>query len=340
MDTPGFDHGSESEVFHEVVNGIEAVRPHARIIGVLLVTPMHHIRVNEMDEKLLRFARAFCGDEYMTQVTVVTTFWEAHKEKQKLVYNTRLANRLEKVKELWSVQGPISHYQHGRKYEDGQDTGVFLEWDEDRDDIVEYAKDMIRRHYGSINPRDPRIVRELETGLSLEHTTAGQSLGLTPASTPNSASNPASSSSSAAPGPEEENTEKPKQDTPKQEQPRQDLPNQEPPKQEPPKKDSPKKDPPQSSSSSNGASNQGTDAQTNGKGWWDYALDIFGTIVHNTHLEISTGPGGGFSSAGMGFLGGPPGPPLPHIPMGPRYNGPVGELAHVHIPFGNLLTLN
>ena len=148
------------------------------------------------------------------------------------MYNTRLANRFEKAKELWSVQGPISHYQHGRKYEDGQDTGVFLEWDEDCDDIAEYAKDMIHRHYGSISPRDPRIVQELETGLPLEHTTAGQSLSLTPASNPNSTSNPASSSSPAASGLEEENAEKPKQDTPKQEQPRQDLPNQDLPKQE------------------------------------------------------------------------------------------------------------
>lgn len=255
MDTPGFDYGSESEVFHEIVSGIEAVRPYARIIGVLLVTPMHHIRVNEMDEKLLRFVQAFCGDEYMTQVTVITTFWEAHKEKQKLVYNTRLANRLEKIKELWSAQGPISHYQHGRKYEYGQDTGVFLEWDEDRDDIAECAKDMIHRHYGSINPRDPRIIQELEKNLPLEHTAAGQSLRIPRASGPNSTSNLASSSS-AAPIPEEENAEKPKQ-----EQSREDFPNQDPPKQEPPKND-----PSESSSSSDGAPKQGT-AQTKEKGW-------------------------------------------------------------------------
>ncbi|KAH6702147.1 hypothetical protein BKA61DRAFT_661511 [Leptodontidium sp. MPI-SDFR-AT-0119] len=313
MDTPGFDHGCESEVFHEVVKGIEAVRPHARIIGVLLITPMHHIRVNEMDEKLLRFARGVCGDEYMTQVTDVTTFWEAHKEKQKLAYNTRLANRLEK---------------HGRKYEDGQDTGVFLEWDDDRDDIVEYAKDMIHRHYGSINPRDPQIVQELGTGLPLEHTAAGQSLGLTPASTHNSTSNPASSSSSTAPGPEEENAEKPKQDSPKQDNPKQDNPKQdnpkqEPPKQEPPKKDPPK-DPPQSSSSSDGASEQGTGAQTYEKGLWDYGLEFLGTIVRNIHFDASAGSSGGFS-------GGPPGPSWPHIPMGPRYNGPIDRNSVVDI---------
>lgn len=320
MDTPGFDHESELEVFYEVVSGMKAVRPHARIIGILLIFPMHHTRIKKMDEMLLHFAREFCGNEYMTQVTVVTTFWEAHGENQKRKYNTRLANLLEKVKELWSVQGPISHYQHGRKYEDGQDTGVCLEWEKDQNSIVEYAKDMIHRNYGYINPRDPRIVQELEAGRPLERTAAGRSLGLTRVFTSNSAS----SSYSAAPGPEEEIVEKPKQDNTKQEQSREDLPNQGPPKQEPP---------------SDGASKQRTGPQTIEKGWWDYGLDVLGTVVSNIHFEPSARSSGGFSSDGMGFSGGPPRPSLPNIPIEPGYNGPVGELAHVNILFGNLLIL-
>ncbi|ORY12719.1 hypothetical protein BCR34DRAFT_288083 [Clohesyomyces aquaticus] len=323
MDTPGFDHGVELEVFHEVAKGIEAVRPYARIVGVLLVIPMHHTRVNEMDEKLLRFTQALCGDEYISQVTIVTTFWDAHKEKQKLKYNARLSNLLEKVKELWSIQRPISHYQHGRKYEAGQDTGAFLEWDEDRDDIVDYAKDMIRRNYENISPRDPQIVQEIGIELTLEHTEAGRFLSQGPAYTPKSTSN-STSSSSTTPSPEERSREERKQENPKQEKLRQDLPNQDSPK-EPHEKDLPKRDQSQPFSSSDGASRQGNgaQAQANEKGWWDYALDIFGTIVRNTHFEVSAGSSGGFSNARTGFSGGPHGPSLTHVTMGPRYNGPV-----------------
>ncbi|KAF2802232.1 uncharacterized protein BDZ99DRAFT_482977 [Mytilinidion resinicola] len=244
-------------LFYEVARGINAVRSHARIIGVLLVTPMTHARVNEMDEKLLRFARAFCGDEYMTQVTDVTTFWEAHKEKQKQGLNTRLANRLEKVKELWSVHRPLRHYQHGREYEDGQDKGVFLDWEDDRDNIAEHAKDMVHRHYGHINPRDPRIVQDLATGLPLERTAAGQFLGLIPARAPDSTSKSNTSSSSAAPEPKEQ-------------------------------------------------------------GYWEYGLDIISAIARNVHFEANIGPIGGASGNRTGSS-------LPQIPMGPRYNGPIGE---------------
>lgn len=74
MDTPCFDGRSESQVFREVVKGIEAVRPHARIIGVLLVTQINDSRFDDKDEKLLRSAQAFCGNEYLAQVTYVTTF--------------------------------------------------------------------------------------------------------------------------------------------------------------------------------------------------------------------------------------------------------------------------
>ncbi|KAH8699357.1 hypothetical protein GQ44DRAFT_764727 [Phaeosphaeriaceae sp. PMI808] len=296
MDTPGFDHGSELEVFQEVVKGIKAIRLHARIIGVLLVTPMHHTRVNEMDEKLLRFARAFCGDENLAQVTNVTTFWETHKEKQKQPYNTRLANRLEKVKELWSVQGLIAHYQHGRKYEGEQDAGVSLEWDEDREEIAGYAKDMIHRHYGSINPRELLIVQQLGEGLPPKQTAAGQSLGLTAESTHKTTSSNASSPSSAVPEPEEQNAEKLKQDSFKEEPP--------------------KKDPPQSASSLDRTSKQGTGSQTIKKGWSDYGLDILGTFVRNVHFKAPTRSTRGFSNAGMVSRG---------EQMAPRYNGPVDQ---------------
>jgi hypothetical protein len=270
-----------------------------------------------MDEKLLRFARAFGGDEYLAQVTDVTTFWKTHNEKEKERYNTRLASRHKKVKELWSVQGLIAHYQHGRKYKDDEDTGVSLEWDEDRDEIVEYAKDMIHRHYGSINPRELRIVQELGEGIPPEQTAAGQSLGLTAESTHKTTSNDASSPSSAVLEPEEQNTEKLKRGT------FQDDPS--------------KKDSPQSGSSSDGTSKQGTGAQKHEKKWWDYGLEFVstvvgaavGAVVRNIDIGGPTTSSGGFSNAGMTFG---------REPIAPHYNGPFGKPPQILIFFRNLLT--
>ncbi|KAH7384608.1 hypothetical protein BKA66DRAFT_81711 [Pyrenochaeta sp. MPI-SDFR-AT-0127] len=298
MDTPGFDYGSESEVFREVVSGIGAISPHARIIGVLLVTSMHHTRVSKMDEKLLRFTREFCGDEYLPQVTDVTTFWETHSETQKQLYDTRLANRLEKVKELWSVQGHITHYQHGRKYDGERDTGISLEWDKDRDEMAGYAKDMVLRHYGSINPREPRIVQDLRS-YTFEHTAAGQSLGLIPELTKESTLNLACSSSSAVLEPEEQNTEKLKQDSLTQEPS--------------------KEDPPQLSSSLDETLKQEASSHTNEKGFWDYALDVVGTVVRNIDFNVTTGST--MSNTGINFGGSPLQSSPPHIPIERRYHG-------------------
>lgn len=304
MDTPGFDFGAESEVFHEIVKGIKALGPYARIVGVLLLLPMHHTRVNAMDEKLLRFARAFGGDEYMNQVVVVTNFWDAQSEDKKRKYGIRLANILEKVKELWSVQGIINHYQHGRKYQDGQDKGVFLQWDEDRKDIVEYAKDMIHRHYGVTGLRDPQIVRELRQDFLLEHTAAGKSLDFTRTQTPNSIpklSSPYSVASESG----ENIAEEPKQNTSKQGESKQNFPNQGPFTKEPTEKEPSKTDPPQSPSSSDGVTGQKTGAQ-NGKGLWAYGLDMLGAFVSNIRFEVSVGPSQGFSNVEMGsHYGGP-----------------------------------
>lgn len=242
----------------------------------------------------------------VSRVVLIVLDGEAYKEKQKLMYNNRLEAYIKEAGKLWSVQGPINHYQHGRKYENGQDTGEFLDWDEDRDDIVGYAKDMIDRHYGNIDSRDPQIIQELERVHPVECTAAGKSLGLTPASTtPSSTSNSDSLSFSAAPVLEGDNPEKPKQDASEQD------PSDNPPKQDPPD-DPPKQDPPRSSSCSNRVSTQGTGAQTNKKGFWDYTREAIGIIASSLASEAVSELGRQVSGASRG----------PSLSRGPHYNGP------------------
>lgn len=321
MDTPGFDHGTERQLLVEVANGIRNFDGKARIVGILLVIPMYHTRVNDMHRKLLRFTLALCGNEYIPQVTVVTTFWEASKEQQ-AKYNARHANLLVEVGKVWSAPGRINHYKHGRKYEDGEDTGVYLKWYEDREAIAEYAKDMIHRRYGDNNPQDPRIIRELGPGPDLTRTTAGQFLGMTPTSSPGSTFGSASSASDA-PRSEEEFAQNHEQDIPKQ---------------EPPTEDRPEDTPPKPSPCSDGAFRQGTNAQTNEKGWWDYVLEAVVAFASNINVLVSVDSNGGSASAGLGFSNGPGGGSRTHTPRAGHYNGPLGKLSHVHIPAKHLLT--
>ncbi|KAG4437231.1 hypothetical protein IFR05_007285 [Cadophora sp. M221] len=175
MDTPGFDTDNEQEVFLEIIRGIEAVRPYATVMGVMLVARIDQSRTDALDTKLVDLIKNLCGNGYMSRVTMVTTFWKESEEQQKQEFDKRLQCHMQGWKTVLGQD--VKQYQHGRQYEDGNDTGESLRWHGDRDDIQRSAKMMISRHYGSIHPQHPRIVLELDAGIPLDKTAAGQFLG-------------------------------------------------------------------------------------------------------------------------------------------------------------------
>ncbi|KAF2011327.1 hypothetical protein BU24DRAFT_278675 [Aaosphaeria arxii CBS 175.79] len=192
MDTPGFDTDSEQDVFRKIIAGINAVRPYARIIGVLLVTRINDSRAEKVDNKLVAFVNKLCGPAYAGQITAVTNFWNVSESVEK----TRFEERLQQCLQRWRVVlgDELKQYQHGRRYNSfGDDTGECLKWHGDRDDIKMYAKAMLDRHYGNTNLTDPVIVQELSNGNPLWKTAAGEFLGIAPP--------PESSSRASAPPP-------------------------------------------------------------------------------------------------------------------------------------------
>jgi len=211
MDTPGFDAEKETEAFLEIVRGIRAIRPFARIIGLLYLNCIHQSRFDDFDRKLLKFTRSLCGDEYIPRVTFVSTFWTATGEKQKARFN----NQLELLQRYWQeeMDEQPKFYNHGREYDtEGLDTERFLNWyEEDRAQIAEHGKCMIARNYGGATlPESPvvdlKIVEELKANTPVHLTDAGKFLGLPSASASNAPENasrerpdPDSSQQSSAP---------------------------------------------------------------------------------------------------------------------------------------------
>ncbi|EXJ70048.1 uncharacterized protein A1O5_07121 [Cladophialophora psammophila CBS 110553] len=202
MDTPGFDPGSEQKVFLEIVRGIRTIGPFAQIIGLLYLTCINQPRFDQFDRKLVRFIRAFCGDEYLPRITFVTTFWTAAGPRQQTTFNQQLEFLRRNWQKAFDGQEPIL-YQHGREYNlDGQDTGRFVDWFENRVQIAQYGKEMIVRRYGERGTPEtctasPRIVHELNANTPIHDTQAGRLLGMPSAS---------ASSSVPSPGSEEEST--------------------------------------------------------------------------------------------------------------------------------------
>jgi hypothetical protein len=179
MDTPGFDTNKEQAVFREIIRGIEAVRPYAKIIGIMLVTRINDNRAEAVDNKLVAFVEKLCGPEYAAQITAVTNFWNVSEPEEKVEFEARLGERLQRWRGVLGKE--LKQYQHGRRYNSfGEDVGECLKWRGDSDDIKAYAKAMVHRHYGGIDPRDPGIVQELSENQPLGKTAAGEFLGIAP----------------------------------------------------------------------------------------------------------------------------------------------------------------
>ena len=187
MDTPGFDPGNEQKTFIEIVRGVQATCHFTRITGLLYLTCINQPRFDDFDRKLIRFIRGLCGDEYLPRITFVTTFWTAAGVRQQATFNQRLEYLRRNWQEGFNGQQP-NLYQHGREYHsDGLDTGRFVDWFENRDQIAQYGKNMIARRYGGRTaPKNcittPKVVLEVDANTPIHDMDAGKLLGLPPAS--------------------------------------------------------------------------------------------------------------------------------------------------------------
>jgi hypothetical protein len=201
MDTPGFDMDNERAVFDEIIRGIEAVRPYAKIVGIMLVTRINDSRAEAFDNRLVAFVDKLCGPAYAAQVTVVTNFWNVSEPEEKTEFETRLDESLQRWRAVLGQD--LKQYQHGRRYNSfGEDAGECLKWRGNSDDIKVYAKAMVNRHYGGIKLRDPVIIQELSENRSLGKTAAGRFLGIDPSpqsSTSTSASSPSQAEATTPP---------------------------------------------------------------------------------------------------------------------------------------------
>jgi len=182
MDTPGFDTANEQMAYREIFRGIQAVRPVARIAGLLYITCINQPRFDDIDRKLVRFIGDLCGPDYIPRVTFVTTFWTTASPKQQAVFD----KQLELLQHEWTKGlgcQQLSRYQHGLVYDDdGQETKSIIDWFADRIQTAQHAKAMISRRYGRAasgqSALTPRIVQELDRDTAIHETLAGRLLGM------------------------------------------------------------------------------------------------------------------------------------------------------------------
>ncbi|KAL6232075.1 hypothetical protein BDW75DRAFT_243334 [Aspergillus navahoensis] len=171
IDTPGFEAGSEWETFLEIANMIEQIRNHVSFLGIWFVVDNRN-RVRDSEKILYRWLSALCGDAYFPQLAFVTTFWDGHTRSIQ-AHNSRFQNR---EKNEWIRFPEAATYQFGKRYVNGEATENIIPWYDGRDELVAHARDLLARQVSHTPSVEPRIVRELAQGLSVEHTEAARVL--------------------------------------------------------------------------------------------------------------------------------------------------------------------
>ncbi|KAL4736965.1 hypothetical protein BDV11DRAFT_163340 [Aspergillus similis] len=176
VDTPGFEDERGAWVtFCEIAQLLDQIREHAVIVAVFFVTPINVFkrRPDPFEEKSYIWLFGMSGKPFMKYVTFVTTFWEAHNTAQLKKYKDFLVRRKEQE---WA--GFIAHgaqtYQFGKVYSAGVETEETLHWDTDVERLAAQAREMVRVYCREIPIVQPLLLHELNMGMALESTVAGQ----------------------------------------------------------------------------------------------------------------------------------------------------------------------
>lgn len=178
IDTPGFDDEATSrEASAKIVRLIDDIRAHINMVGVWYVVDNTAAHSPSIEGKLIEWLAAFCGEDYYSNITFVTTHWE-FSEAQVLA---EWEEMLERRKSVWArfLDRGAETYQHGKIYGDNEETSQVptLSWRNDKPTLCANARDMLLRRCQDANHTLPRIIQELNEGRTAVETTAAKVFG-------------------------------------------------------------------------------------------------------------------------------------------------------------------
>ncbi|KAH9216702.1 hypothetical protein DL95DRAFT_117241 [Leptodontidium sp. 2 PMI_412] len=178
IDTPGFDDEATSrEASAKIVRLIDDIRAHISMVGVWYVVDNTAARSPSIEGKLIEWLTAFCGEDYYSSITFVTTHWEFSEAQVLAEWEEMLQRR----KLVWArfLDGGAETYQHGKIYGDNEETSQIptLSWRNDKPTLCTNARDMLLRRCQDANHTLPRIIQELNEGRTAVETTAAKVFG-------------------------------------------------------------------------------------------------------------------------------------------------------------------
>lgn len=171
---PGFNTRDfdDEDIFFRLMAAMSVVQPYVQFRGVIYVDSMNETRVTPSAVKILTWLSLFCGQQYMPNVLIVTTYWDKLGEdgiKDKL-------SLIEKWKNEELLQGLCKHgvgfYHHGLVKEKGEYKTLHIE--RKAEERRSLARNVIMTRFAKSTDLRLQIYIEIAKGATVDETSAGR----------------------------------------------------------------------------------------------------------------------------------------------------------------------
>lgn len=180
---PGFNtiDFEDLEVFRRLITCMTAISPFVTFIGVLFLEDLRDTRITPAAVRILKWLFAFCGPQFIPNITFVTTRWDGNDQEGLDDRRSRLRHWEEEKEE--GDRGLLSQflssgaqwYHHGLcKDENGEWRTLSIK-KETRARAVA-ARSMIAARYLDLAVAPLHILQELDLGMPLQDTAAARLL--------------------------------------------------------------------------------------------------------------------------------------------------------------------
>lgn len=173
---PGFNtvDFSEWDVFYRLMTAMSIVHSYAEFRGVLYVDDIKENRVTPAAHQMLTWLSLFCGQDYMPNVTIVTTRWDGLDQdgiKDKLSRFEKWQEQ-ELFKRFHNNGNGANIYHHGLIKESGQYRTLHIKRDSEK--RASLARDEIATLYQNPTNLKLQIYIEIANGAAIDETQAGR----------------------------------------------------------------------------------------------------------------------------------------------------------------------
>ncbi|RSL54326.1 hypothetical protein CEP54_009948 [Fusarium duplospermum] len=188
VDTAGFGAADLNNMsnFHDIMACVTALGPFVTIAGVLFVYGFPKQRFEAQDMQTVRWIQCFCGPEFFSNITIVTTQWDAFCNKGSFRSHWKRFGDMLQKPDLDRIVNPPGRFHGGKVYyhsfpegratADSYNSMLWKEEEIDSEKRGDELRNLIRSRYSNAKPAKLQILHELKQKTPLNETQAAKVL--------------------------------------------------------------------------------------------------------------------------------------------------------------------